>query len=308
MSRYIREPKRSFERVGGLKTRDTAVGGDVRPVPSRRAARAGHDNVVPCNVRDRRKEKTMSKNSCGEKRTLLSARNPLSRGCLVNFLLLSWCLLNCTGSDHIHRAKDDLPREIERGPELTIEDAERARIAPDGADGARESHERAHLVARGTGSEESGDLGYRDVCKWATGRAGAASARGGAAVGEHGGRYGEEGAHEPVQPVGDEESVQGREGLCVRDHEGHHGHREHAVRAHMRARDGDARDVCAVGCEDDVVGWDEEDGVRGGVFGGRAGLHGEDVCWGRCAAGGGYVEGGWDTGAGQLWWYYRCGD
>jgi hypothetical protein len=43
--------------------------------------------------------------------------------------------------------------------------------------------------------------------------------------------------------------------------------------------------VRAVGGKDYVVGWDEEDGVRGGVFGGRAGLHGEDVSWGRCAPG-----------------------
>ena len=41
----------------------------------------------------------------------------------------------------------------------------------------------------------------------------------------------------------------------------------------------------AVGCEDYVVGWDEENGVCGGVFGRRAGLHGEDVSWGRCAPG-----------------------
>jgi hypothetical protein len=74
----------------------------------------------------------------------------------------------------------------------------------------------------------------------------------------------------------------------------------------LGARDGNARDVRAVGGEDYVVGWDEEDGVRGGVFGGRAGLHGEDVSWGRCAPGWGYVEGGWETGAGELWWYHRC--
>jgi hypothetical protein len=64
----------------------------------------------------------------------------------------------------------------------------------------------------------------------------------------------------------------------------------------------------AVGGEDYVVGWDEEDGVRGGVFGGRVGLHSEDVSWGSCAPGWGYVEGGWETGAGELWWYHRCDD
>jgi hypothetical protein len=77
----------------------------------------------------------------------------------------------------------------------------------------------------------------------------------------------------------------------------------------LRARD--AWDVRAVGGEY-VVGWDEEDGVRGGVFGGRVGLHGEGVSWGRCAPGchwgWGYVEGGWEMGAGELWWYHRCGD
>jgi hypothetical protein len=76
----------------------------------------------------------------------------------------------------------------------------------------------------------------------------------------------------------------------------------------MWARDGNAWDVRAVGGEDYVVGWDEEDGVCGRVFGGRAGLHGEDVSWGRRAPGWDYVERGWETGAGELWWYHRCGD
>jgi hypothetical protein len=76
----------------------------------------------------------------------------------------------------------------------------------------------------------------------------------------------------------------------------------------LRARDGDAQDVHAVGSQDDVVGRDKEDGVRGGVFGGWAGLDGEDVRRGRFAPGWGNVEGGWETGAGELWWYYRCGD
>ena len=74
--------------------------------------------------------------------------------------------LNCASGNHIHRAEDDLPRKVERGPEITIKDAERARITPDGADGTRESHECAHLVTRGAGSEEGGDLGRRDVCEW----------------------------------------------------------------------------------------------------------------------------------------------
>ena len=138
------------------------------------------------------------------------------------------------------------------------------------------------------------------MCKRTTGRARRARARG-----EHGGRYGEEGAHEPVQPVGDEVRVERCEGLRVRDDEGHHGHGELAARAHLRARDGDAGDVRAVGREDYVVGWDEEDRVRGGVFGIRAGLHGETVSRGCCAPGWGYVEGGWETGAGELWWYHR---
>jgi hypothetical protein len=77
--------------------------------------------------------------------------------------------LNCASGNHIHRAKYDLPRKIECGPEITVENAERARITPDGADGARESHECAHFVTRGTGSEERGDLGSGDVCKRSTG-------------------------------------------------------------------------------------------------------------------------------------------
>jgi hypothetical protein len=77
--------------------------------------------------------------------------------------------LNCASGNHIHGAEYDLPRKIECGPEITIKDAERARIAPDGADGAREGHECAHFVARGTGSEERGDLGRGDVCKRSTG-------------------------------------------------------------------------------------------------------------------------------------------
>jgi hypothetical protein len=231
-----------------------------------------------------------------------------SRIFLFFFLGGGFLFLDCARRDHVHRAEYDLPRKVECGPELTIKDAKRTCIAPDGADGARERHKRAHFVARGARGEEGGDLGRRDVRKRPGGRAGRAAARRGAAVGEHGGRHGEEGAHEPVQPVRDEVGVQGREGLRVRDHEGHHGHGELAAGAHLRARDGDARDVRAVGREDDVVGRDEEDGVCGGVFGGRAGLHGEDVRWGRCAPRGGDVEGGWDAGAGKLWWYYRCGD
>ena len=77
--------------------------------------------------------------------------------------------LNLASGNHIHRAKDDLPRKVECGPEITIKDAERTRVTPDGADGARESHERAHFVARGTGSEEGSDLGRGDVCKRSTG-------------------------------------------------------------------------------------------------------------------------------------------
>ena len=98
-------------------------------------------------------------------------------------------------------------------------------------------------------------------------------------------------AHEPVQPARNEEGVQGREGLGVRHDEGHHGHGEHAAGAHLRARDGDARDVCAVGREDNVVRRDEEGDVWNRVFGGRTGLDGEDVSWGWGAAGGGYVDG-----------------
>jgi hypothetical protein len=90
MSRYIREPKgRSFERVGGLKTRDTAVGGMCMcPVPSRRAARAGHDNVVPCNVREKKRE-TMSKNSCEKTDSFACQKPPLSRvSCKFPFAFL----------------------------------------------------------------------------------------------------------------------------------------------------------------------------------------------------------------------------
>ena len=66
--------------------------------------------------------------------------------------------------------------------------------------------------------------------------------------------------------MGDEECVQRCEGLCVWDHEGHHGYCAHAVGARMWARDGNTWDVRAVGGEDYVVGWDEEDRVCGGVF------------------------------------------
>jgi len=66
--------------------------------------------------------------------------------------------------------------------------------------------------------------------------------------------------------------------------------------------------VRAVGCEHDVVGWDEEDRIRDGVLGGWARLHGEDVGWGRCAAGQRDVKGSWDAGARELRWYYCRGD
>jgi len=57
--------------------------------------------------------------------------------------------------------------------------------------------------------------------------------------------------------VRDEEGVERGKDLSV-------GHGEH-IRTHLRARDGEALDVCAVLREDDVVRQDEEDGIRGGV-------------------------------------------
>ena len=169
--------------------------------------------------------------------------------------------LDGAGGDHVHRAEDDLPRKVEGGPEVAVKDAEGARVAPDGAHGACEGHEGTHPVARGAGGEEGGDLGRGDVSKGAAGGAGAR-----ACAGEHGGGHGEERAHEPVQPVRDEEGVERGKGLGVRHDEGHDGHDEHAVRAHLRARDGHARNVRAVRREDDVVRWHEEDGVRDGVL------------------------------------------
>jgi hypothetical protein len=77
--------------------------------------------------------------------------------------------LNCASGNHVHRAEYDLPRKVECGPEIAVKDAEGARIAPDGADGAREGHECAHFVARGAGGEEGSDLGRGDVCKRTTG-------------------------------------------------------------------------------------------------------------------------------------------
>ena len=148
--------------------------------------------------------------------------------------------LHRAGGDHIHGAKDDLPRKVECSPEVAVKDAERTRVAPDGTDGAREGHQRAHFVTRSARGEECGDLRRGNVRK---GAAGAAGAR----AGEHRRRNGEKGAHEPVQPVRDEEGVERGKGLRVWHDEGHNGDGEHAVRAHLRARDGDARDVSAVG-------------------------------------------------------------
>lgn len=50
-----------------------------------------------------------------------------------------------------------------------------------------------------------------------------------------------------------------------------------------------------------MVGWDKEDRVHGTVIGGWDGLHSEDVRWGCYVPGWGYVEGGWETGAGESW-------
>ena len=161
--------------------------------------------------------------------------------------------LDRAGSDHVHRAEDDFPRKIEGRPEVAVENAEGARVAPDGADGACEGHECAHLVARCARGEESGDLGCGNVGKGSASSAGARTC-----AGEHGGWHREERAHQPVQPVRDEECVERGKGLRVGHDEGHDGHREHAVRAHLRARDGDAWDVRAVGREDDVMRRDEE--------------------------------------------------
>ena len=120
------------------------------------------------------------------------------------------------------------------------------------------------------------------------GATGCAGARAGA--GEPGGWHWEERAHEPVQPVRDEEGVEWGKGLGVGHDEGHDGYCEHAVGAHLRARDGDAWDVGAVRREDDVVRRDEEDGVRDGVLRGRARLHGEYMRWWWDAADGGDVK------------------
>jgi hypothetical protein len=56
----------------------------------------------------------------------------------------------------------------------------------------------------------------------------------------------------------DEEGMQGRKCLGVRNNEGHDGYHERAVGARLGARDGQTRDVRAVRGEDDVVGRDEE--------------------------------------------------
>ena len=95
--------------------------------------------------------------------------------------------------------------------------------------------------------------------KGASGRAGTATT--GAGGSEHGRGYWEEGSHEAVEAVGDEECVQGRESLGVRDDERHHGYDKRAVGARLRARDWHARDVRAVRGEYDVVRRDEEDRV-----------------------------------------------
>ena len=65
-------------------------------------------------------------------------------------------------------------------------------------------------------------------------------------------------------------------GLGVPHDSGHGGHddSEHAVRAQLWARDGDAEDVREVRCEDDAM---SRDGVRDGVLGGQARLHHEDM-------------------------------
>jgi hypothetical protein len=100
-------------------------------------------------------------------------------------------------------------------------------------------------------------------------------------AGEHGVGHWEEPAHEPVQPVHNEEGVERGEGLGVRHDEGdsRHDDSEHAARAQLSARDGDTQDVRAVRREDDAVSRDQEDGIRDGVLGGQARLHHEDVHW-----------------------------
>jgi hypothetical protein len=174
-------------------------------------------------------------------------------------LLRTWgyFCLDGAASDHVHRAEDDLPRKVHCGPEVAVEDAERARIAPDGADGTREGHECAHLVARGARSEVGGDLGGVDMREGTGSSAGAA----GASSREHSGGNGEERSHEAVEAVRDEECVKGREGLSVRHDEGHNGNNERAVGARLGARDGQARDVGAVRGENNVVSRDEENRV-----------------------------------------------
>jgi len=158
-----------------------------------------------------------------------SKKKPRKGGVLCSAVTGTFSL-DGAGGDHVHRAEDDLPRKVECGPEVAIKDAEGARIAPDGADGAGESHERAHLVARGACREEGGNLGCGNVGKGSAGGAGA-----GAGAREHMGWDGEERAHQPVQPVRDEEGVEWGEGLCVGDDKGHDGHGEHAVGAHLGA-------------------------------------------------------------------------
>ena len=56
------------------------------------------------------------------------------------------------------------------------------------------------------------------------------------------------------------------EGLGVPHDEGHGGHddSDHAARAQLWARDGDAQDVREVRWEDDAMSRDQEDGVRDG--------------------------------------------
>ena len=217
----------------------------------------------------------------------------------ASFVVGAWGLsfdLDGTGGDHVHRAEDDLPRKVEGSPEVAVEYAERARITPDGADGARERHECAHLVAGGARSEVRGDLGRGDVGKGASLGAGAASAGGG----EHGGGHWEECGHETVEAVRDEEGVQRGERLGVRNDERHYGDGDGAAGAHLRARDGQTRDVRAVRGEHDVVRRDEEDRVRDWASRGRARLHGEDVRRRRHAVRRRDVEGRRETGTRKL--------
>ena len=107
--------------------------------------------------------------------------------------------LDGPSGDHVHRAEDDLPRKVECGPEVTVENAERARIAPDSADGTRERHERAHLVACGARSKVRSDLGRGDVRKGSRGSTSAACA----SSGEHSGGNWEKRSHESVEAVRD---------------------------------------------------------------------------------------------------------